>query len=87
MSVAGRLSTQQPTVVLSFPRVLEAESGGVNPRITMVNTTTFSVLAEMDVFLPCKAKGNPEPVITWTKISTGKIENFFFKEQGRNQRL
>uniref|UniRef100_A0A3P9I3I8 Ig-like domain-containing protein n=1 Tax=Oryzias latipes TaxID=8090 RepID=A0A3P9I3I8_ORYLA len=46
---------------------------GVKPRINTV-TTSMSVLAETDVFLPCKATGNPEPNIVWTKVSTGKVQ-------------
>ncbi|KAG8004252.1 Matrix-remodeling-associated protein 5, partial [Nibea albiflora] len=32
---------------------------------------SVSVLAESDVVLPCKASGNPEANIAWTKVSTG----------------
>lgn len=47
----------------------------MKPRITTVTTASVSVLAEGDVILHCKATGTPEPVIAWTKVSTGKMEN------------
>ncbi|XP_045887669.1 matrix-remodeling-associated protein 5 [Micropterus dolomieu] len=68
---AGRISSQRPTASPPFPWVFGAESGGVKPLITTVTTASVSVLAESDVFLPCKATGNPEPSIAWTKVSTG----------------
>ena len=43
----------------------------MKPRITTITTASVSVLAESDVFLPCKVTGNPEPTIAWTKVSTG----------------
>lgn len=70
--VAERITSWRPTAAPTFPWVLGAERGGVKPRITMVTTASVSVAAESDVFLPCKATGNPEPSITWTKVSTGK---------------
>lgn len=72
MSVAGRISSQGPTAAPPFPWVLGAGGGRVKPRITTVTTASVSVLAENDVVLPCKATGNPEPNIAWTKVSTGK---------------
>lgn len=71
---AGRITSRWPTAAPPFPWMLGAESGGVKPRITMVTPASVSVLAESDVFLPCKANGNPEPRIAWTKVSTGKRE-------------
>lgn len=44
----------------------------MKPRITVLNSASVSVLAEGDVLLPCKATGNPEPSISWTKVSTGR---------------
>ncbi|XP_022607813.1 matrix-remodeling-associated protein 5-like [Seriola dumerili] len=68
---AGRISSRRPTAAPPFPWVLGAGSSGMKPRITTVATASVSVLAESDVFLPCKATGNPEPTIAWTKVSTG----------------
>ncbi|KAK2849516.1 hypothetical protein Q5P01_009350 [Channa striata] len=68
---AGQISSLQPTASPSFPWLLGAAGSGVKPRITTVIAASVSVLAESDVFLPCKATGNPEPSIAWTKVSTG----------------
>lgn len=72
--VAGRIISRRPTASPPFPWVLGAGSGGVKPHITTVTTASVSVLAESDVFLPCKVTGNPEPNVAWTKVSTGKWE-------------
>ncbi|CAB1325158.1 unnamed protein product [Coregonus sp. 'balchen'] len=58
-----RLSTALP-----FPNLM---GSGVKPRITSVNTVSVSALAEGDVLLPCEASGDPQPVLSWTKVSTG----------------
>uniref|UniRef100_UPI0037E78989 matrix-remodeling-associated protein 5 n=1 Tax=Semicossyphus pulcher TaxID=241346 RepID=UPI0037E78989 len=68
---ARRISSRRPTAAPPFPWVLGGEGGGVKARITTVTTASVSVLAESDVFLPCKATGNPGPNIAWTKVSTG----------------
>lgn len=85
MSVAERITSWRPTAAPPFPWVLKeegAERSGVKPRITLVSTTSVSVVAESDVFLPCKATGNPKPSITWTKVSTGK-QNKKTKQEDR----
>uniref|UniRef100_UPI00398F37BC immunoglobulin superfamily member 10 n=1 Tax=Pristiophorus japonicus TaxID=55135 RepID=UPI00398F37BC len=41
------------------------------PILTAGNRSTFSILADSDAFIPCEATGNPPPIISWTKISTG----------------
>ncbi|XP_034147844.1 matrix-remodeling-associated protein 5 [Esox lucius] len=61
--VPKRISTHMP-----FPNLM---GGGVKPRITSVNTVSVSALAEGDVLLPCEASGEPQPAISWTKVSTG----------------
>ncbi|KAK1904752.1 Matrix-remodeling-associated protein 5 [Dissostichus eleginoides] len=68
---AGLFNSRRPTAAPPFPWILGAGSGGLKPRITTVTTASMSVLAESDVFLSCKATGNPEPNIAWTKVSTG----------------
>ncbi|KAM7389013.1 hypothetical protein PAMP_023013 [Pampus punctatissimus] len=67
----GRISSRRPTAAPPFPWVLGAGGSGVKPSITTETTASVSVLAESDVILPCKAVGNPEPNIAWTKVSTG----------------
>ncbi|XP_036379695.1 matrix-remodeling-associated protein 5-like [Megalops cyprinoides] len=44
---------------------------GDKPRISSFNTTSQSALIETDVYLPCEALGDPKPVFSWTKVSTG----------------
>ncbi|KAJ8015188.1 hypothetical protein DPEC_G00023540 [Dallia pectoralis] len=53
---------------LPFPNLM---GSGVRPRITTANTVSVSVLAEGDVLLPCEASGEPQPALSWTKVSTG----------------
>ncbi|XP_069748155.1 matrix-remodeling-associated protein 5 [Narcine bancroftii] len=43
------------------------------PKIITNNPLTVSVKAEMDAYLPCEAHGEPKPVISWTKVSTGAV--------------
>ncbi|XP_041652916.1 matrix-remodeling-associated protein 5 [Cheilinus undulatus] len=69
--VGGKISSRRPTAAPPFPWSLGSAGGGVKARITTVSSASVSVLAESDVFLPCKATGNPEPNIAWTKVSTG----------------
>ncbi|XP_040046181.2 matrix-remodeling-associated protein 5 [Gasterosteus aculeatus] len=41
------------------------------PRITESNPRTFTVDAEADAQLPCRAEGEPMPFLSWTKVATG----------------
>ncbi|TSK17986.1 Matrix-remodeling-associated protein 5 [Bagarius yarrelli] len=41
------------------------------PWITSTNLSTVTVQAESDANLPCVAVGEPRPLVSWTKISTG----------------
>ncbi|XP_029113444.1 matrix-remodeling-associated protein 5 [Scleropages formosus] len=58
-----RLSTALP-----FPHLM---GSGTKPRIISTSAVSVSTLAEADVILPCKSLGQPEPVLSWTKVSTG----------------
>nr|XP_061783687.1 matrix-remodeling-associated protein 5-like [Nerophis lumbriciformis] len=69
--VQAGIGSQHPTALPYYPLVLGAGDGGAKPRITTVNKASMSVLAEGDAVLHCKAAGNPEPRIAWTKLSTG----------------
>ncbi|CAJ1065317.1 immunoglobulin superfamily member 10 [Xyrichtys novacula] len=40
------------------------------PKITGGNAASFTVLSNSDAFLPCEAVGNPEPVVTWRRLSS-----------------
>ncbi|KAK1167556.1 matrix-remodeling-associated protein 5-like [Acipenser oxyrinchus oxyrinchus] len=44
---------------------------GIKPRIFSVISVSVPALAETNVFLPCKASGDPPPSLSWTKVSTG----------------
>nr|XP_033471999.1 immunoglobulin superfamily member 10 [Epinephelus lanceolatus] len=44
---------------------------GGKPRITKSNFQTFTVEAETDAELPCKAEGEPMPFLSWTKVASG----------------
>ncbi|KAM8905630.1 matrix-remodeling-associated protein 5 [Spinachia spinachia] len=41
------------------------------PRITKSNSQTFTVDAEADAQLPCRAEGEPMPFLSWTKVASG----------------
>ncbi|XP_060690546.1 immunoglobulin superfamily member 10 [Hemiscyllium ocellatum] len=41
------------------------------PRLIGGNKASFTFVADSDAFIPCEATGNPLPIISWTKISTG----------------
>ncbi len=43
----------------------------VRPRITAVKLHTVTANAGTDVQLPCDSVGEPKPLLTWTKVSTG----------------
>lgn len=57
------------STALPFPNLI---GSGVKPRIMTVDSATVSVLAETNVILRCQASGDPKPVISWTKVSTGR---------------
>ncbi|XP_058042711.1 matrix-remodeling-associated protein 5 [Ahaetulla prasina] len=44
---------------------------GKKPKIITKMSNVLSVLAESEVAIPCDATGEPKPLLSWTKISTG----------------
>ncbi|XP_074839430.1 matrix-remodeling-associated protein 5 [Carettochelys insculpta] len=58
-------SVIQPTTDLRSP--------GERPTITMKGSHSISVLAETDAVIPCDAVGEPKPLVSWTKVSTGAL--------------
>ncbi|KAF7707078.1 hypothetical protein HF521_018296 [Silurus meridionalis] len=56
------------STALPFPNLM---GSGVKPRIMTVDSAAVSALAEKNVLLRCQASGDPKPVISWTKVSTG----------------
>lgn len=60
---AKKLSTAIP-----FPNLM---GSGIKPRIAAAESLTVSALAEADVLLSCRSSGDPKPVVSWTKVSTG----------------
>ncbi|ETE69258.1 hypothetical protein L345_04938, partial [Ophiophagus hannah] len=44
---------------------------GGKPKIITKMSTILSALAESEVAIPCDATGEPKPLLSWTKISTG----------------
>ncbi|KAG2463459.1 matrix-remodeling-associated protein 5 [Polypterus senegalus] len=59
---------KMPSSVLQFPNFMNR---GLKPRISSVHSVSVSALAESDVHLPCDASGDPKPLMSWTKVSTG----------------
>ncbi|XP_053562418.1 matrix-remodeling-associated protein 5 [Bombina bombina] len=57
--------------VLQPPENIRPQSS--KPKITTTDFQSLSVPFEMDAVFPCEAVGEPKPVITWTKISTGAV--------------
>ncbi|XP_051882108.1 matrix-remodeling-associated protein 5 [Pristis pectinata] len=43
------------------------------PKIITSSPLPVSVKAEMDAYLPCEAYGEPKPIISWSKVSTGAV--------------
>ncbi|XP_043112542.1 matrix-remodeling-associated protein 5 [Puntigrus tetrazona] len=60
---AKKLSTAIP-----FPNLM---GNGIKPRIAATESLTVSALAETDVLLSCRSSGDPKPLVSWTKVSTG----------------
>ncbi|XP_029139698.1 matrix-remodeling-associated protein 5 [Protobothrops mucrosquamatus] len=44
---------------------------GEKPKIITKMSNSLSALVESDVAIPCDATGEPKPLLSWTKISTG----------------
>ncbi|XP_053361152.1 matrix-remodeling-associated protein 5 [Clarias gariepinus] len=56
------------STALPFPKLM---GSGVKPRIMTADSSTVTALAETNVFLRCQVSGDPKPLISWTKVSTG----------------
>ncbi|XP_061483037.1 matrix-remodeling-associated protein 5 isoform X2 [Rhineura floridana] len=46
---------------------------GERPKIITKGSNRLSILAESDAVIPCDATGDPKPLLSWTKISTGAL--------------
>uniref|UniRef100_A0A8D1QDC1 Matrix-remodeling-associated protein 5 n=1 Tax=Sus scrofa TaxID=9823 RepID=A0A8D1QDC1_PIG len=46
---------------------------GEKPHIVTKSPPSVTVTAETDVVFPCEATGQPQPFVTWTKVSTGAL--------------
>ncbi|XP_060782846.1 matrix-remodeling-associated protein 5 [Neoarius graeffei] len=64
----SNFGSKKLSTALPFPNLM---GSGVKPRIMTVDSATVSVLAETNVLLRCQASGDPKPLISWTKVSTG----------------
>uniref|UniRef100_A0A8C1VBT7 Ig-like domain-containing protein n=1 Tax=Cyprinus carpio TaxID=7962 RepID=A0A8C1VBT7_CYPCA len=66
------INRQSSAVLLSQgPQTLPAHQ--MRPRITAAKLLTVTVNAGTDVRLPCDSVGEPKPLLTWTKVSTGAV--------------
>ncbi|XP_073701959.1 matrix-remodeling-associated protein 5 [Garra rufa] len=80
-------STTQPNNQIQIDESVNRQSGAVlfsrgpqtlpvlqmRPRITAAKLHTVTVNAATDVELPCDSVGEPKPLLTWTKTSTGAV--------------
>uniref|UniRef100_A0A673KUF6 Matrix-remodeling-associated protein 5-like n=1 Tax=Sinocyclocheilus rhinocerous TaxID=307959 RepID=A0A673KUF6_9TELE len=74
-------STTQPNNQIQIDEPVNRQSGAVlfpqgpqmRPRITAAKLHTVTVNAGTDVQLPCDYVGEPKPLLTWTKVSTGAV--------------
>ncbi|KAL4631566.1 matrix-remodeling-associated protein 5-like [Arapaima gigas] len=64
--------SRRPSTALPFPHLMGSR---MKPRITSTVNVSVSSLAEADVILPCESLGDPDPVLSWTKVSTGKRDH------------
>ncbi|TRY98498.1 hypothetical protein DNTS_014636 [Danionella cerebrum] len=64
----NRFGANKQGMEMPFPNIM---GSGIKPRITAPDSATVSALAEADIYLSCRSSGDPEPVISWTKVSTG----------------
>ncbi|GLD68334.1 matrix-remodeling-associated protein 5 [Lates japonicus] len=62
-------STQDVLRMHQLPGQVSVPRG--KPRITKSNFQTFTVKVETDAQLPCEAKGEPKPFLSWTKVISG----------------
>ncbi|XP_056321982.1 matrix-remodeling-associated protein 5 [Danio aesculapii] len=70
-------STTQPNNQIQIQDLMNRQSSlpvlQMRPRITDDKLHTVSVNAGTDVQLPCDSVGEPKPLLTWTKVSTGAV--------------
>ncbi|ROL48904.1 Matrix-remodeling-associated protein 5 [Anabarilius grahami] len=80
-------STTQPNNQIQIHQSMNRQSSAVlpsqgsqtlpvlqmRPRITAAKLHTVTVNAGTDVKLPCDSVGQPKPLLTWTKVSTGAV--------------
>ncbi|XP_041669748.1 immunoglobulin superfamily member 10 [Cheilinus undulatus] len=64
----------EATSVKGFEQTTKVMSG--KPRIVGGNAASFTVLSNSDAFLPCEAVGNPQPAITWRRLSSSTGSSF-----------
>lgn len=57
---------------------------GGRPKIISKGSNSLSILAESDAVIPCDATGDPKPFLSWTKLSTGKIQELLMMESVQN---
>ncbi|XP_014824666.1 PREDICTED: immunoglobulin superfamily member 10-like [Poecilia mexicana] len=66
----NHLMDNEATTARTVPLNPTAKPTRSKPRIVGGNAASFTVLSNSDAFLPCKAVGNPPPVVTWKHFSS-----------------
>ncbi|XP_060625878.2 matrix-remodeling-associated protein 5 isoform X2 [Anolis sagrei] len=68
-----KLGGVQPLNTSTMQSSSQFRAQGQRPMIIAKMANSLSILAESDAVIPCDATGEPKPVISWTKISTGAL--------------